>query len=369
MVALLAAAAGGVWVYRNRTAAAQAASASSESYTQTVAAQRGNLSSALSVVGQLEAVQQADLAFEKLNDTTAVQSVKVKAGNTVKAGDVLASIDPAGYQQAVDQAKSDLQSAEETLADLQTPPTALELRQADLAVAQAQQQVEQAKADLADLQNPDSTTITKLKSAVADAQDALQVARLNQTLAESGATVKAVRNYRYSVGWHERKINDLQQLVSQGKANKEQTDQVATEQDALGEAQADLANAEAQDALAQQNAAASVTAAKATLADAQQALADAQKGGDEIDLAKARLAIVKAETGEVKAKEARAKLDVGADVTDVAAAQAAVDKKKLALADAEAALAATTLVAPFDGTVLQVNAGAPATWSPPPAPS
>lgn len=356
VIIFVAAVAGGVWFVRNRNATAQSASDSTGTYTQVVQAERGSLSAAISVVGQLEAVQQADMAFEKLTNTTALQSTKVAAGNTVKAGDVLATVDPVEYQQAVDQARSDLQSAQETLADLQTPATELEISQADLAVAQAQQQVEQAKADLEDLQTPASTTLVQLQNGVTNAQAALDLAQLNQALAASGATVKAVRNYRYTVAWHERKIDELQQLVAAGKANKEQTDQVATEQDDLGEAQADLAAAEAQDSLAQQNAAASVTAARASLVDAQQALADAQKGGDELELAKTKLAIVKAEASLIKAKEVRAKLDEGADATKLAVAQAAVDKNILAVADAEAALAATSLVAPFDGTILQVNA-------------
>ena len=55
------------------------------------------------------------------------------------------------------------------------------------------------------------------------------------------------------------------------------------------------------------------------------------------------------------AQDARAKLDEGADAVTLASAQADVDKKRLAVADAEAALAGTKLMAPFDGTVLQTN--------------
>ena len=55
-------------------------------------------------------------------------------------------------------------------------------------------------------------------------------------------------------------------------------------------------------------------------------------------------------------RNSRTKLDEGTDATTLAAAQADVDKKRLAVADAEAALAGATLVAPFDGTVLQTKA-------------
>ena len=73
-------------------------------------------------------------------------------------GQVLATIDSASYQQALDQAKSDLLAAEETLADLQEPATALEIAQADVAVATAEQTLEQARSDLADLSAPDLTS-------------------------------------------------------------------------------------------------------------------------------------------------------------------------------------------------------------------
>jgi multidrug efflux pump subunit AcrA (membrane-fusion protein) len=104
-----------------------------------------------------------------------------------------------------------------------------------------------------------------------------------------------------------------------------------------------------------------VRKAKQTLADAQKALADAQAGAKAstsaaLTLAKAQLAVKDAEVTLASAKDARAKLDEGTDAVTLASAQADVDKKRLAVADAEAALAGTKLTAPFDGTVLQTNA-------------
>jgi RND family efflux transporter MFP subunit len=57
-----------------------------------------------------------------------------------------------------------------------------------------------------------------------------------------------------------------------------------------------------------------------------------------------------------QAQEDRTELDEGADAVTLAQAQADVDKKQLAVMEAEAALAGTELVAPFDGTVLQTYA-------------
>ena len=196
VVLVLLLAAGGLWFYRSR-AASTASSATSGNFTQVVDVQRGNLSAAITVVGELDAAQRADLAFERMTDTTKLVSLDVKPGNTVKAGQVLATIDPASYQQALDQAKSDLQTAEQTLADLKTPATALAIATADETVAQADHGLQQAKRDLVNLQAPDLST---LEEAVQNAQDDLALAKLQQTLAEHDAMTKNERDLRYTRG-------------------------------------------------------------------------------------------------------------------------------------------------------------------------
>jgi len=349
---VLGLAAGALWYTRTRGALTTSAATNSSGFTQIVDVQRGNLSASITVVGELDAVQSADLAFEHMRDTAPLVSLDVKAGNTVKAGQVLATIDPASYQQALDQANSDLQAAEQKLTDLQTPATTLDIAKADEAIAQAQHGLEQAKQDLADLQAPDLTT---LQDAVQSAKDDLALAQLQQTLAEHDALTKNERDLQYSVGWHERNIANLQALVAQGKANLEQTQQLADEQQTLGETQSDLARVQAERQLSLQSTAASVANAQDTLADAEKALADAQAGGDKLALAKAQLAIQSAQVTLESAKDARAKLDEGTDAVTLAAAQADVDKKRLAVSDAEAALAGARLTAPFDGTILNTN--------------
>ncbi|MCW5861411.1 MAG: biotin/lipoyl-binding protein, partial [Caldilineales bacterium] len=105
--------------YRDRASASTAPADEETTYTQIAQVQTGNLSSTLSVVGQLEAEQSSGLAFESIDGSTELLTLAVQAGNTVTQGQVLATIDPAPSQQALDQAESDLQAAEESLADLQ----------------------------------------------------------------------------------------------------------------------------------------------------------------------------------------------------------------------------------------------------------
>ncbi len=355
-VVVLAVAAGAFWLYRTRTTAATAAAAASTTFTQTVAVQQGNLDASLDVVGQLEAVQQQDLSFDRLKSAATLLSLEVQAGNTVRAGQALAAIDASSYEQALDQAKSALQEAEDTLTDLQAAATASEIAQADLAVARAGLDVQEAESNLAELEA--GKDLTDLQQAVQTAQDNLDVAKLQQALAEHDSLAASERDLQYAVDYHQRLIAELQALAAAGKANAEQTAKIDSEQETLVEAQAQLAQVRAERQLALQAAAAQVKTAEAGLTEAQQALAEGRAGATDLDLAKARLAVQQAKVSLQSAQEARAELETGADAVKLAAAQADLDKKRLAVSEAEADLTAATLLAPFDGTVLEVNAEA-----------
>ena len=348
---------GGYWLYQNQ-AASTATSEDSNTYTQVVTAEEGDLTASLSVVGQLEAVQSADLTFEQMSGTARLQSLSIAAGQKVTAGELIATIDPAPYQQALDETKSDLREAEEALATIQTPPTDLEIAQAEVAVAEAELALEQARADLVDLSEPD---LSNLEYAVQNAQDALELFELESSVAERDALAKSERDLAYTIAWYERHIAYLQQLEALDKANLEQIEQIAGEQELLAQAEADLAKVQAERELARRSTAAELAELKAALAEAKETLAEAKAGGDELTQAQAQLAVREAEVSLEVAQQARAELDEGPDATDLAAAQARVDKLKLAVSEAEASLAGCELAAPFDGTILdtQVNVGDP----------
>jgi len=349
-IVVAALAIGGYWIYQNR--AASAASTEDGTFTQVVTVEEGSLTASLSVVGQLEAGQSADLTFEQMSGTAKLQSLAAATGQKVTAGEVLATIDPAPYQQALDQAKSELQAAEETLADLQTPPTDLELALAEVAVAEAELALEQAQAGLADLNAPD---LTSLEYAVQNAQDTLDLFELESSLSDRDSLAKSERDLTYAVAWYERHIAQLEQLVAANKANLEQKEQIAHDQESLAQAQADLATIQAERELARQATAAELAQHRAALAEAQEALSEARAGGDELTQAQAQLAVREAEVALEVAQLDRAELDEAADATAVASAQAQVDKQRLAVSEAEAALAGTELVAPFDGTILETH--------------
>jgi multidrug efflux pump subunit AcrA (membrane-fusion protein) len=351
---LVAVVAGGYWYYKNHNASSTAA-ATSASLTQVVTAQRGNLSANISVVGELDAVQSADLAFEHMSDTAKLQSLVVKAGNTVKAGQVLATIDPKPYQQVLDQANSDLQAAQVKLADLETPVTALDIAKADLDIATAQYQRQEALDALATLEQPD---MAQLKANVADAQSALAQAQASVVAAKS---TTAAQDQLTKLRDAESQLTvEHGRLANETYSDAFYQDRRQTAYNKMMDAVDARVTAEVQPQVNALKAQVQVRTAQQTLADAQKALADAQAGARAstdaaLALAKAQLAVKDADVALATAQDARAKLDEGTDAVTLAAAQADVDKKQLAVTDAEMALAGTRLTAPFDGTVLQTN--------------
>lgn len=340
---------GSYWFYQNRIVP-PASAAANGGFTQIVAVRQGSLSNNLSVVGELEAVQSQDMKFSDMNGAATLKTLTVAAGNTVKQGQVLASIDAAPYQQAVDQAKSDLQASEKNLADLKATPTALKFAQADLAVAQAQYQIQEAQNGLDELVHPD---LDKLKSDVAAAQNALAKAQsdlaskqnnkdddqqlydLQVAEATPAAEYNRLAAETYSDEFYQDRLH-----VAYNKMMDAQDARVTFEI----QRKADLLKAQKQ-----------VRSAQQALADAQTKLAEAQKGGDPLARSKAELAVHDAEVSLASAMDSRKDLDAGADPTELASAQADVDKKRLAVTDAERALAGAQLVAPFDGTVLETH--------------
>ncbi len=352
--------AGAYWVYQNQ--AASVTTSEDSTYTQVVTAEQGDLTASISAVGQLEAVRSADLTFEQMSGTAKVQSLAVATGQTVTAGQVLATIDAAPYQQALDEAKSGLQEAEEVLAELQTPPTDLEIAQADMDVARAQVKLQEAQQTLDDLLDPD---IESLDTAVTDARLALAQAQADLLELEQDTSVEdkiSILREADAGAWA---IYSEFAGKDQSHADQAYYDQLTVYYNRMMDAQDALVTAEVGASTSLLQAQNSVREKEHALAEAQEALAEARAGGDSLERAQAQLAVREAEVALEVARLARAELDEAADATDVAAAQAQVDKLQLALSEAEAALAGTELVAPFDGTILDtyVSVGDPVSAS------
>jgi HlyD family secretion protein len=344
---------GGVWYFWGRHALAANRSAAERSFTQVVEVRQGNLNATLSVVGELDAVQRVDLSFEKMKGAAWLVTLDARPGNTVQAGQLLATIDPAPYQQALDQARSDLQAAEERLAELTAPVTELAKAKSDLAIARAELKLAQAQDALEDLLKPN---IADLQTKAADAQTALAKAQADLVALE---TDKSVEDRMTRLRDAEAKAAaEYSRLANETYSDAYYQDRLQIAFNALMNAQDSRVTAEVQQQVDILKAQMQVAKARAGLGEAQAALAEAQAGADRLTLAKAQLAVREAEVALASARSDRGQLTQGPAAVTLAAAQADVDKKRLAQADAQAALAGARLAAPFDGTILQTYAPA-----------
>src|SRR5205085_12404832 len=121
----------------------------------------GNITQAVTATGDLQPVVTVDIGAQVSGQ---IQDVMVDFNSIVKAGDVLAKIDPATPQQRLEQAKADLASAEATnKLTLVNVARTRELAEKKLV---SQQELDQAEAQL----SQSNATLLQRKAAVANAQ-------------------------------------------------------------------------------------------------------------------------------------------------------------------------------------------------------
>src|ERR1700730_6117266 len=134
---------------------------------RTAAAVLGTVTQTMPISGNLAAVNQTDLDF---GASGRVQTVNVQAGQTVNAGDVLATLDPTSLQGTLTQAQANLSAAQAKLSLDQAGPTAQNLAQAQAAVTNGQVQLQNDLTSQAD-------TAAVNQQMVAQAQSTLAAAR------------------------------------------------------------------------------------------------------------------------------------------------------------------------------------------------
>lgn len=118
------------WFALRNDAVAQTATTVSNSTTQLASVTTGSMSTTVSAEGTVAAAETDDLSFASSGTVTAVN---VSAGDTVTAGEVLATIDSAELASGVTSAESDVAEAEAKLADDQDADASDEQLAADIA--------------------------------------------------------------------------------------------------------------------------------------------------------------------------------------------------------------------------------------------
>jgi HlyD family secretion protein len=267
-----------------------------EGETRSAAVERGTLRVAVSASGSVEPQARVGLAFETPGR---VVEVVVEVGDTVAAGDVLARVDSDPLALQVRQAQAALASAEAQLAQLRAGPRPEEVAAAEANLRAVQAQVSAAAANL-----------DGLKAGPTGAQIAAAEADLSSAI--------------------------LQQKVAQMAYDR--TDK----QDEKRKEQANY----------------DLYAANEALAAAQARLDELLAGADTNQV---RAAQANVWTAAAQRDAAQAQLDLllaGAADAQIAAAQARVAQARAALEQAQLSLENATLRALFDGLVAEINATA-----------
>ncbi len=280
LVVVVAVVAGWTFWTRNQTP-------QTTSLTQVVTVTRGNLTATISPTGEVYAPRQAELTFDV--NKIALIELNVAAGQQVKAGDVVARIDPTTLERAVTQAEADLTVAQSELEKAQNPYDEMDLAGAQRAVTQAQVDLENAQKNLIVVQN-------------------------------DSANAEYIRGLEYEVNWYEAHYGESLRKYEKRQITKERLDldfnnlMTAKERLKTARLNSEIALTQAQDQVAQ----------------------------DEYNLQ--------------KAQDTLAEIQAGPDPDDVEVARAKVTSAQADLEDAQAALEAATMVAPFDGTVISTGA-------------
>jgi HlyD family secretion protein len=336
---------GGVTLVRRRNS--QAASTTSASYIAT--AERGDLLASITPTGEVYAPRQAELTV----DVTRLPLVELKvvAGDKVAQGKVLARIDPASLERAVDQAKANLLSAEDALATAKNPYTPLDQQQAAVGVAQAKTSLEAARQNLADLQDPD---VAAAQQSVEDAARDLKQAQDDLAALKDNTSVQDQIDH---LQWlYNEALVAHGDLVAKNDPSELGQDRLLVAYNKMLDAKDSLETAQVQAELGLLKAENQMALAQDTLSDARDGLAQVQVGPTALQLAQANDKVAQAEYNLTKAEKDQATIAAGPDANTIQSAQSSYDAATAARAQAEATLAAATVVAPFDGTVISVGA-------------
>jgi HlyD family secretion protein len=299
----------------------------------TVAVTRGDVQTTVTAPGHLVNAREALLAF---GVSGKLAQVNVQPGLKVSAGQVLAQLDQAPLLEGVSTAQANLDAAQARMDQLQAGPSPAEWAAAQLALTGAEARLR------ALIAGPSAAELAASEAEVAAARNELDHQR---SLPDPSALIQAQAQL-------DKAAAVLQQAQAAYDRVKGRPDVGMLPQAlALQQATIDYQTARAGlDAARQKATPAALEAAQARLAAAV-ARRDQLRAGPSAD----ELALA-----ELQVEKARADLDqlaAGPGAADLRQAQAAVNLARLSLTKAQADLAAATLVAPFDGTVLEVSAG------------
>jgi HlyD family secretion protein len=343
VVIVAAVAAGGYYTYTRLTAAKTSTLAN----LQTTTVQRGDLVASVAASGALASPQTGAVAWQAPGT---VGKVNVKVGQTVKSGDILMQMDSSNLDTSFVQAQATLLNDQTALGNLLAGPTQQQIEQANLTVVQDTQAITTAQKNLRNALNPVGQS---LYDAVNTAKVALDTANANAQLATVSSSVQQYTNNYWLTDFYWKRYQDLQ---AKYEANPN-PDSLTKAQNAYNDWKV-KADAQAQLQLTfqsdQENKNSAVSTAQTAYNTAVANLNGAKAGPDAATVQLDQQQLATAQATLLQDQTNLTNLKNSPTITDVTNAKAkiAVD---------EAVLAKTALVAPFSGTVTEIdtNSGAP----------
>lgn len=316
--------------------------------------ERKELVLSTSATGQLVPLTTVDV---KSKAGGKVVRLAVDEGTRVKAGDLVAVIDPADTQAAFDQANADLTAAEaralqaEKNYELQLRQTENGIRQAEANLETAQARYERAKVE-AERQPVVSQSSLRSAQAAYDAaladQRRLQEVTVPQLRRETAANLERARTDLQTA---EAALRRAKELLSKGYVSQAEVDRA---QSSYASAKAAYETARQRADTLERDLATQIEAQSNAVKRAAAALEQAKAGLRDVDVSRRSLEEAKAnlEAARVQLRNAQdARLNVLIRQSEIQAAKASTVRSKVSRDNAKVQLDSTTVVAPRSGVV------------------
>jgi len=320
------------------------AAASEATATSTAVVSRGSIEQTVSATGNAAAEQQVTLS---LGSSGRIEEVLVEEGQQVKTGDVLARLDTSSLEWQAARAQASLDTTQARLRQTQRPASAEEMASAQAAVDSAKASYEKTQA------GPTSEELASAQAAVDSAKASYEKVKAGPTRAELASAQAALDSA----------LASLEQAQAAYDQVKDRPDvamlpQALNLQTATNEYERAKANYES---VANHPTPSELAAAKAQVSQAEASLAQLQARPTASELAAAKAQVSQAEAS-------LAQMQARPTAEEIAVAQAQVDEAAIALDQAQSQLEDAVLTAPFDGTILTVQARA-GEWATPGTPA
>jgi HlyD family secretion protein len=323
---------------------------------QTARVERGTVVSSVSASGVLQPLTTVDV---KSNAGGRVEVLAVDVGSVVKAGQLIAKIDPTDSQTALNQAQADLAAAKARLAQTEES-LRLQREQSEAQIQQAEEAYRAARARLEQAEIEAKTQPVLAKTAIQQAEanyqsalyalEQLKKAEIPQGIAQARSTFDQAK-----AAFEKAKVNleRQQRLYEKGFISANQLESSQLEYETC-KAQLDSASERMNTVKSEYDA--QLKAAEARLEQAKAALESAKANAVQADIKRkeamaARAALKQAEVALEAARSNARQVQIKA--ADIRTARAEIVRSQAQVENARAQLDYTIIRAPRDGIILQ----------------